>query len=342
MRRSMGAFCAVIGVLAASAVVSMPSAHATARGHNGLIAFARKGQIFTVDSKGHHLTQLTHTRRLSPASQPKWAPDGKHIAYVQIGAFDDPFIWEMRANGTHRHRLWKGSEPAWSPSGKTLAYLKEVIVPSTDPNPGCTYHEIFTRPVAGGTDRLIDDNGFASCAQGGFAIDYGPNLAWSQNQKLVYVGLDDISSNDSGGSTFTVVEAVIGAHSAGTDIGPNPTTKTVLLERSEAAREDQSTRPQPPTVDAAPVKDRIVYSDSYPTPEVNGGRLRVESANENFVKLISGATFTSFPVYSPNGKRVLYVQHKPGHHAVIRRLSLHSGHSKTVVRGTQPDWQPRP
>jgi hypothetical protein len=342
MRRSIGALCAVTAVLAASAVVSMPSAHATARGHNGLIAFARNGQIFTVDSKGHHLTQLTHSGRLSPASQPKWAPDGKHIAYVQVGAFDDLFIWEMRANGTHRHKLWKGSEPAWSPSGKTLAYLKEVIVPSTDPNPGCTYDEIFTRSVAGGPERLIDSNGFDSCAEMGRALDYGPDLAWSQNQKLVYVGVDAILSNGSGGSTFTVTEEVIGAHTAGTDIGPNNTTKTVVLKRSEAGREDQTTRPEPPTVDAAPVKDRIVYSDSYPTAEVKAGRLREETANEKSIILISGATFASLPVYSPDGKKMLYVQHKPGHHAVIKRLNLHSGHSKTVVRGTQPDWQPRP
>jgi hypothetical protein len=342
MRRSIGAFCAVTAVLAASAVVSMPSAHATARGHNGLIAFARHGQIFTVDNKGHHLTQLTHTLRRSPASQPKWAPDGKHIAYVKVGAFGELFIWEMRANGTHNHKLWKGTDPAWSPSGKTLAYLKEVIVPSTDPNPGCTYHEIFIRSVAGGPARLIDNNGFDSCAESGAVVDYGPNLAWSQNRKLVYAGVDEILSNGSGGSTFTVLELVIGAHTAGTDIGPNNSTTTVVLKRSEAAQENQTTVPQPPTVDAAPVKGRIVYSDSYPTIEVQAGRLREETANEKSINLISGATFTSFPVYSPDGKKVLYVQHKPGHHAVIRRLILHSGHSKTLVRGTQPDWQPRP
>jgi hypothetical protein len=342
MRRSVSVFCAVAALLAAGAVVSMPSAHATARGHNGLIAFARGGQIFTVDSKGHHLTQLTHTKRRSPASQPEWAPDGKHIAYVQVGAFGDLFIWEMTAKGTHRHKLWKGSEPAWSPSGKTLAYLKEVLVPSTDPNPGCTYHEIFTRSVAGGPARLIDNNGFESCAETGVSLEYGPNLAWSQNQKLVYAGVDELSSFGPGGSSFTVDEVVIGAHTAGTDIGPTNTTNTVVLKRSEAAREDQTTVPDPPTVDAAPVKDRIVYSESFATAEVKAGRLREETANEKFINLISGAKFTSFPVYSPNGKKVLYVQHKPGHHAVIKLLNLHSGHSKTVVRGTQPDWQPRP
>jgi hypothetical protein len=341
MRRSISSLCAVLAALAASAVVSVPSAHATAPGHNGLIAFAHKGQIFTVDRKGHHLTQLTHATKLLPASEPKWAPDGKHVAYVQLGAFGEPFIWEMTANGRHKHKLWKGTDPAWSPSGKTLAYLMEVIVPSTDPNPGCAYHEIFTRPVAGGPARLIDNNGFASCASTG-AINYGPDLAWSQNQKLVYAGVVQVTPNGSGGSSFTVVMLVIGAHTAGTDIGPNNTTNTVVLKRSEADQEDQTTVPEPPTVDAAPGKDRIVYSESYATAEVKAGLLREETANEKFINLISGATFTSFPVYSPDGKKVLYVQQKSGQRAVIRRLDLHSGVSKTVVRGTQPDWQPLP
>jgi WD40-like Beta Propeller Repeat len=342
MRRSVFSFLALCAVLAVSAVVSVPSADATARGHNGLIAFVRNGQIFTVDAKGHHLTQLTHAKRLLPASQPKWAPDGRHIAYVQLGAFGVPFIWEMSATGRHKHKLWKGTDPAWSPSGKQLAYLKEVIVPSTQPNPGCAYHEIFTRPVAGGPARLIDNNGSASCFTSDTSVEYGPDLAWSQNQKLVYCGIDDIDSTGAVGSTFSVVQLVIGAHTAGTDIGPTNATKTVVLKRSEAERMDQTTVPEPPTVDAAPIKDSIVYSESYPTAEVKAGRLREESANEKFVTLISGARFTSLPVFSPNGKLVLYVQHIPGHHLVIKRLDLHSGESKTLVRGTEPDWQPQP
>jgi hypothetical protein len=343
MRRSLSALFAVSSLLAVCAALSVPSAHATARGHNGLIAFVRHGQIFTVDGKGHHLTQLTHAKRLLPASQPEWAPDGKHIAYVQLGAFGVPFIWEMRANGTHKHRLWKGTDPAWSPSGKLLAYLREIVVPSTDPNPGCTYHEVFTRAVAGGPARLIDQNGLVSCTStNDETVEYGPDLAWSQNEKLVYFGIDDVVPDGVGGSSFTVVELVIGAHTAGTDIGPKNTTKTVILKRSEAGRMRQTTVPQPPTVDAAPVKNSIVYSESYPTAEVKAGRMREETANEKFITLISGAKLTSFPVFSPDGKRVLYVQHLPGHAPVIRRLDLHSGKSKMLVRGTEPDWQPRP
>ena len=49
---------------------------------------------------------------------------------------------------------------------------------------------------------------------------------------------------------------------------------------------------------------------------------------------------TSFPVFAPNGKFMLFVQHLPGHHPVIRRLDVQSGKSKVLVQGTQPDWQP--
>jgi dipeptidyl aminopeptidase/acylaminoacyl peptidase len=343
MRRSLCAWFAVSAVLAAGAVVAAPSADATASGHNGLIAFVRHGQIFTVDAKGHHLTQLTHAKGLLTASQPKWSPDGRHIAYVQLGAFGVPFIWEMSATGRHKHKLWKGSDPAWSPSGKTLAYLEEIIVPSTDPNPGCVYHEVFIRSVTGGPARLIDQNGLVSCTStNGESLEYGPDIAWSQNEKLVYFGVDDIIANGPAGSSFTVVQMVIAAHTAGTDIGPTATTATVVLKRSQAGRKGQTTVPQPPTVDAAPVKDSIVYSESYPTVEVKAGRPREETANEKFITLISSARFTSFPVFSPDGKRVLYVQHLPGHSPVIRRLSLHSGKSQMLVHGTEPDWQPLP
>jgi Dipeptidyl peptidase IV (DPP IV) N-terminal region len=91
-------------------------------GVNGLIAFVRGGNIFTIEPSGAGLSQLT---RGAGHSGPRWSPDGQQIAYVFGGD-----LWIMSANGTAKTRIttaapgFADSRPSWSPNGRYLAFVK--------------------------------------------------------------------------------------------------------------------------------------------------------------------------------------------------------------------------
>lgn len=335
-----------IALIAVSALSSGVPAEATAAGSNGLIAVNRGGEIYTVGKTGR-LVRLTHSHGMS--SHPKWSPDGKHIAYDRPGGqFGEPYIWLMRADGSDNHKLWKGTAPSWSPAGTRLAYVVEKLIPSTDPNPGCTFHELATREVAGGPERLIDDNGAVSCTSpAGIRFDYGPATSWSRDQKLVYVGAVEYALSpvqpDPNHPVFDQSAGVIGAHAAGTDVGPNPTTMQTVLSQSIGSIDSAPLPKVFPTPDAAPGRNTVVFTTPLkPNMGLHKERVIIEGAG-SVAREASMARFASYPVFSPDGAKVLYVQHKTGAAPVIKRLNPRTGRSTTVLtHATQPDWQPIP
>jgi Tol biopolymer transport system component len=78
------------------------------------VAYARDGAIYT--SFGGGEKKLTAS---AGNSRPRWAPDGRTIAYVHSGE-----LWQMNADGTAQHRVTEGraAGPAFSPDGQWIAY----------------------------------------------------------------------------------------------------------------------------------------------------------------------------------------------------------------------------
>jgi TolB protein len=134
--RRLAALLTVTGMTLFGLLAGALSAHATAPGQNGLIAFRRYfnnrhtlGAIFTIQPDGSGLQQLTHRGKVLLDTEPDWSPDGRWIAFHRVKPDHPTLVFKMRANGTHITRLSHGPTdgdlfPAWSPNGKRIAFTR--------------------------------------------------------------------------------------------------------------------------------------------------------------------------------------------------------------------------
>jgi dipeptidyl aminopeptidase/acylaminoacyl peptidase len=86
-------------------------------------------QIYVVSVGGGTAKQLTNGNSSSAA--PRWAPDGKKIAFTTGGQ-----IWIMDSDGDDKKQITKISTgaggPVWSPDGNWLAFVSEVYPECSD------------------------------------------------------------------------------------------------------------------------------------------------------------------------------------------------------------------
>src|ERR687886_2261830 len=86
-------------------------------------------QIYLIPTGGGGPKQLTSGA--SSASEPRWSPDGKALAFVTGGQ-----VWTMDASGGDRRQvtsLSTGADgPVWSPDGKWIAFTSDVYPDCAD------------------------------------------------------------------------------------------------------------------------------------------------------------------------------------------------------------------
>jgi Tol biopolymer transport system component len=92
------------------------------------IAYEMNGQIYTMDSNGKNIVQLT-TERTN--GQPAWSPDGIKIVYAHYGT-EKPSIWMMNADGSGKTRLTNSADgectfPSFNYDGSKIVYTKGPI-----------------------------------------------------------------------------------------------------------------------------------------------------------------------------------------------------------------------
>jgi Dipeptidyl peptidase IV (DPP IV) N-terminal region len=117
---------AVLATTALLGISAPGTAQAAYPGSDGLIAFVRDGNIYTINPEsttpGSTVVPLTHGGH---DSGPRWSPDGEQLAYLDKGN-----LWVMAANGSHKTRItdqspaYTDARPTWSPNGRYLAFVK--------------------------------------------------------------------------------------------------------------------------------------------------------------------------------------------------------------------------
>jgi WD40 repeat protein len=87
--------------------------------------------LWTVDSNGRHLRQLTHIRR---ALSPRWSPDATKVLFIRRFGENRRELWVVRASGGNPQRVGTANDVVasdWSPDGNQLAMVRTGSQPGT-------------------------------------------------------------------------------------------------------------------------------------------------------------------------------------------------------------------
>lgn len=273
---------------------------------DGLIAFVRAEQIYTITAAGSSQKQLT---RGAKNDSPRWSPDGRRIAYIHEarGARD---IWVMNADGSGTRQVTRSGHataPSWSPDGRWLAFgtpLQKVRSSAPFGAPQLILGHYFADETLG---YPLDVDTYVAWAPDGRHIAYySPTYPDSPDHYVLVLDLQTglVDEWDAIGG------ACCGAGSfADLTWGPQMTR----LAYSEVVYEYGEPVPAP----------RVVMF-AYPTHQ--------------------GANWTSQagdrqPEISPSGHQVVLMTARSGV-ATIVVTALNGTARHTLTRGYQPDWQP--
>lgn len=132
VRGSLAMAMAVVLMAGMTVAFSGTSASAQVPGTNGLIAFDRGGDLFTVLPDGTGETNVNSQTAFDHS--PSWSPDGRKMAFVRIPENvpgENALLYTMDANGGNVTRMPSVSapnefeaihlQPAWSPDGSKIA-----------------------------------------------------------------------------------------------------------------------------------------------------------------------------------------------------------------------------
>jgi Tol biopolymer transport system component len=146
-------FLPILALVALLLAAAIP-ASATFPGKNGRIAFIAGPDVYTMNSDGSDIKQLTN---LGPdnsgAFWESWSPNGKYIVFNEYRPPDyRGQIWLMNADGSNQHLLLADGEfsddrPSFTPDGSSVVFSRCL----PDPR-GCG---VYQMELTGGAPRAI-------------------------------------------------------------------------------------------------------------------------------------------------------------------------------------------
>ena len=119
----------LIGLIATVALGVSAIASATFPGQNGRIAFAEAGNIFTMNSDGSDVRQITSIGPgfMVPCCE-AWSPDGQQLVFpVTNPDFSNIQLWMTNADGSNQHLFFDDPayldvDPSFSPDGSHVIF----------------------------------------------------------------------------------------------------------------------------------------------------------------------------------------------------------------------------
>ncbi len=170
-------FLATIATTGAALALATP-ALATFPGDNGLVAFSRDGDIWTVAPDGTDAKQLTSGVEHDDVT-PEWSADGREVMFSRNG-----HIYRMAADGSAVTWVRPGNTPQFSPDGKRIAYEENRAIYVADrdgKNPKAITDDHWFRDTADWSpinDLIlwwVDDNtdGFGATSPEGVELGLG-------------------------------------------------------------------------------------------------------------------------------------------------------------------------
>lgn len=97
----------------------------------------------------------------NPLNQPTWSPNGRLIAFAEIGCNGDPNcvgrpeeVYVANSDGSHQreltfHSYLRSDDPSWSPDSRRIVFLRELT----------NYSRLAIVSIANGKPRLLDVHG---------------------------------------------------------------------------------------------------------------------------------------------------------------------------------------
>jgi Tol biopolymer transport system component len=328
MARLSGALV-VIGVLIV-ALAAGPST-ATFSGKNGRIIFSRDvgnhREIFSANPDGSHIKKLTVSKPRGAVSfESDWSPDGRLIAFDSnrkdiADRKRAVQIYVMTADGGDVRQLTRGpgfhGTPGWSPSGTSIGINSDWgrrslngiwIVPASNPD--------------------------------GVAVEEAQRVTDTPDE----VDVDDEPQFSPDGTTIVFSRFKSARRSAIYRVNVDGTGLQRLTNfRLNASHPDVSPDGQWITFDSGDSGRPGTKGDIYVMP-IEGGRKRALTDNP---RRTQGGPFepSQNPVFSPNGRRILYTQfHDESTDLVVMKVN---GSKKHVILGgrrfpNKADWGTHP